>query len=454
MGSDLFSGKKVLIIGLGRFGGGLDSAKFAAGSGAEVIVTDIAGANELSESIGQLSDYKNIEYHLAGHVEQDFIDAEVVIVNPAVCNDNKFLGLARSNGATVTSQVCLFFDSCPATIVGITGSNGKSTTAALTAHLLSNAGWADNRKVWLSGNIGNEPLLMLLDEIGKNDIVVLELSSFQIEQLALENKAPQTALITNLLPNHLDRYGTFENYCAAKENIFINQKLNEDNPAVSIFNSEDKLTAQWLGRYSNDKGRRCLSYSVEDIPQEIESKFGLVGRCNLSNLAGAAAVAGLFGVENKDIERCVCDFASLPHRLELIAEHKGIKWYNDSKATTPESTIAALQGFDKSIVLIAGGYDKKLSFDELASVIAEKVKAVFLIGQTADKIKSSIKSESTNSPEIEICGSLEEAVNKAGSIAGRGDVVLFSPACASYDMFDNYRQRGESFIKLVNPYQY
>lgn len=432
-------------MGLGRFGGGVDSASFAASKGAKVVVTDLATENKLAESIEQLSSYHNIEFHLGEHNEEDFKTADIVITNPAVPLNNKFLDTARNNGVKVTSQVGLFFEYCPAVIVGITGSNGKSTTTALTAHLLKNSGISNKRKVWLSGNIGNEPLLMLLDEIIKDDIVVLELSSFQIEQLASENKAPQIALITNLLPNHLDRYGTFGNYCQAKENIFINQKLDENNPAVSIFNLEDKLTAQWFEKFKNDKGRRCLTCRADDVPDSIKENFTLAGRFNLSNLAAATAIAKLFGVKDTDIKKSIGNFKALPHRLELVTENNGIKWFNDSKATTPESTIAAIEAFDEPVILIAGGYDKKLPFDELGRVIAKKVKAAFLIGQTAENIKKTITKS-----DVTICGSLEEAVNSANRIATGGDVVLLSPACASFDMFENYQQRGEMFKQLVH----
>lgn len=439
--------KKVLIMGLGKFGGGVDSAKFAAVSGAQVLVTDLTDESQLAESIEQLGNYPQIEYHLGLHLTEDFQNADIVIANPAVPLDNKYLNIARANNALVTSQVGVFFNCCPAVIVGITGSNGKSTTTALTAHILKNANL--NRNIRLSGNIGNEPLLMLLDKIHKDDIVVLELSSFQIEQLAAEKKAPHIALVTNLLPNHLDRYGTFEKYCASKEHIFNYQKPDTGKPVISIFNAEDKITSLWFEKYKNDKHRQCLTYRTEEVTQDIKRNFKLAGRFNLSNLAAAISIAKLFDVKDSDIENCISDFKALPHRLELITTRAAspchIKWYNDSKATTPESTIAAVNAFDEPVILIAGGYDKKLPFDELGKVISQKVKHTFLFGHTAEKIKSAI----TNS-NVTICNSLEEAVNLAGQKASCGDVILFSPACASYDMFENYRQRGNRFIELVH----
>jgi UDP-N-acetylmuramoylalanine--D-glutamate ligase len=450
MNKNLLSGKIVLVMGLGRFGGGVDAAKFAAACGADVIVTDLAGPDELAGSLAQLKDYPNIEYHLGSHNEEDFEKASLVIVNPAVPPDNKFLKIAASCGSIVTSQIAVFFELCPATTVGTTGSNGKSTTAALAAHILRNAGIRNYGRVWFSGNIGNEPLLMLMDQIGPQDLVVLELSSFQIEQLAAENKAPQVALLTNLSPNHLDRYGTFEKYCAAKELLFANQQFRQNQPPVSIFNREDKIALELYEKYKNIPQRRCLTYGTDDLGDAVRRQFNLPGKCNLSNLAGAIAVATVFGVDQADAAACVGHFEALPHRLQLIIERNGVSWFNDSKATTPQAAVAALEAFDEPIVLIAGGYDKELSFDELAKVIAAKARAAVLIGDTAEKIKTAIE---TASPEgkitIAICKSLSDAVAVANRTARKGDVVLLSPACASFDMFDNYEQRGSEFVRLV-----
>lgn len=452
------SGKTVLVMGLGRFGGGLDSAKFAAACAADVIVTDLAQRDELADSLAQLKDYPNIEYHLGSHTEEDFEKADIVIANPAVPLDNKFLKLAAGCGNIVTSQIALFFELCPATTVGITGSNGKSTTAALTAHILRNSNKSNYGKVWLSGNIGNEPLLMLLEQIAPNDLVVLELSSFQIEQLAAENKAPQVALLTNLSPNHLDRYGTFERYCAAKELLFANQQSRQGLPAVSIFNREDKVAIELYEKYKNMPRRRCLTYGTDDLDETVCREFKLPGKSNLSNLAGALTVAAVFGVDQSGTAACLDQFEALPHRLQFITERNGVKWFNDSKATTPQAAIAALEAFDeptcsersRRIVLIAGGYDKELLFGEMARVIVEKASAVFLIGSTAEKIKTEIETASSEKNiTIEICESLSGAVASADKTARRGDVVLLSPACASFDMFDNYEQRGAEFIHLV-----
>ncbi len=456
MKKDFFAGNRVLVMGLGRFGGGVDATKFAYQAGADVTVTDLATAEQLSDSIRQLEEFPDIEYHLGSHEPADFEQADIVVVNPAVPNDNELVELARRENKFVTSQINIFFELCPATIIGITGSNGKSTTAALTAHLLragldSRLRGNDRRNVWLSGNIGNEPLLTVADQISDDDLVVLELSSFQLEQLAQIQSAPQVALLTNLTPNHLDRYGTFAAYCDAKENIFKFQQADENSPAVSIFNAGDKIGLEWFEKYKNDAGRTCIKFSTEDVGEEISKQFGLPGRANLANLAGAIAVAGYFGIKDEQIKACLSAFKPLPHRLELVAEKNGVKWYNDSKATTPESAIASVEAFEEPLIIIAGGYDKGIAFDKLGEKIAQKAKAAILIGHTAGKIGDAIsKTQDTRlKTQVKFVKSLAEAVSIAGQLAAEGDVVLLSPACASYDMFDNFEHRGREFVKLA-----
>jgi UDP-N-acetylmuramoylalanine--D-glutamate ligase len=463
-------------MGLGRFGGGVDVAEFASLAGAKVIVTDLAPAEKLSGSIKKLSEFSDIEFHLGSHEPADFEQADIVVANPAVPDDNEFLELARRNNKVVTSQISIFFELCPAKIIGITGANGKSTTAALTVHLLENA---VNEKVWLSGNIGNQPLLTALEKIKANDLVVLELSSFQLEQLAQIQKAPMIALLTNLTPNHLDRYGTFDRYCSAKENIFKFQNKGENLRAVSIFNAEDEISTEWFEKYKNDTGRLCIKFSTGDVSNEIRSIFPLPGRANLSNLAAAMAIARHFGVDDEQLKNCLPEFKALPHRLELVERINGVSWYNDSKATTPKSAIVALEAFEQPVIIIAGGYDKNLTFDEFGKTITEKAKIAILIGQTAPKIADAIwnarlslrakrsnpervaateqsevdgPSTSLNSvaaTHLELVDSFAEAVKLANKIAKPGDVVLLSPACASYDMFENFERRGNEFIRLV-----
>ena len=448
---DFIVGKSVLVMGLGQFGGGVDSAIFASEAGAKVTITDLADEKTLTESLEQLSKH-NVEYHLGGHHEEDFTKADIVIVNPAVPPDNRFVQIAHNANKTITSQIEIFFQLRACRTVGITGANGKSTTAALTAHLLT-AGvgqeGVDFDRVWLSGNIGNRPLLGMLEEMDTLDVVVLELSSFQLEQLWRIEKAPDVSVITNLTPNHLDRHGTFEAYCRAKENIFKFQKGCKDKPSVSIFNADDPITAEWFERYNKKPDRQCLTFKAADVPQALRQVFNLPGGANLSNLAAAIVVARELGVNDERMREAVGTFEALPHRLELVAEINGTRWFNDSIATTPASAIAALEAFEAPKIIIAGGYDKHLPFDELGHKIARKAKAAILIGKTAAKIAEAISAAGQTSVQVEFASSMAEAVDCANRFAQECDVVLLSPACASYDMFTNFQHRGKVFRTLV-----
>lgn len=444
-------GKRIVVMGLGRFGGGEDSAMFAVKSGGKVLATDLAKPQELANTLKQL-DGLPIEYRLGEHRMEDFTTAEVVIVNPAVPPNNKFIAAAQKAGAMITSQVELFFQLCPAPIVGITGSNGKSTTTSLIYHLLA-AGEGQKQaipynKVWLSGNIGNRPFLGMLENITSQDIVVLELSSFQLEQLSRIKAAPFVSIITNLTPNHLDRHGTFEGYCAAKEFIFSNQTLDTNNPCVSIFNAEDAVTCGWYEKYKTQPGRKSSLFSSDNVSKKFQDAYPLIGRANRSNLAAALKVVESFGVAEDRLIEAVKTFQSLPDRLQLVARINDIRWYNDSKSTTPVSTIAALDGIEEPKILIAGGYDKHIPFDELGKVIVARAKAVVLLGQTADSIQKAIENAG-GGVAIRRVTSMPEAVEVCRQLAVPGDVVLMSPACASWDMFENYQQRARVFAESV-----
>ena len=449
--ANILSGKRIVVMGLGRFGGGEDSAIFAVKSAGKVLVTDLAKPEELASTLKQLEGLP-IEYRLGEHRMEDFTTADIVIVNPAVPPSNKFIAAAQNAGAVITSQVELFFQLCPAPIVGITGSNGKSTTTSLIYHLLA-AGQGQKQtisynKVWLSGNIGNRPFLGMLEQITPQDIVVLELSSFQLEQLSRIKAAPFVSIITNLTPNHLDRHGTFEGYCAAKEFIFSNQAPNPHNPCVSIFNAEDAVTRGWYEKYKSQPGRKSSLFSSDNVSRKLLDAYPLIGRANRSNLAAALKVVEHFGVAEERLVEAVKTFQSLPDRLQLVAKINDIRWYNDSKSTTPVSTIAALDGIEEPKILIAGGYDKHIPFDELGKVIVARAKAVVLLGQTADAIQNAIESAG-GGVIIRRVATMPEAVKVCRQLAVPGDVVLMSPACASWDMFENYQQRARIFAEAV-----
>lgn len=427
-------------MGLGVFGGGVDTAKFAARYAKKVIVTDKGDEKKLAGSIKDLEQFKNIVFHIGGHQTADFTDSDVIIVNPAVDEANEYIDAAKSKNKLITSQMEIFFQLCPARIAAITGSNGKSTTTALTAHLLKNY---KSGNVWLSGNIGNRPLLETLEQIKSNDIVVLEISSFQLEQLVRIKKSPHVGCITNIAPNHLDRHKTMENYCTAKENILRFQNKGD----AAVLNQYDDKCLEWYEKYKNI-GRNCFLFDREKLDSRLTEVFKLPGKANRENLAAAVTIAHYFGLKDEDLIESVASFISLPHRLQLVGTVNGVRYYNDSIATTPESTVVGVEAFSEPKILIAGGYDKGLPFDEMAKKISGKLKALILIGVTADKIEQSIKKTGTI-PPIYRAKTLADAVNKAKELATSGDVVLMSPACASYDMFVNFVQRGNMFAHLV-----
>ncbi|MBL7106433.1 MAG: UDP-N-acetylmuramoyl-L-alanine--D-glutamate ligase [Phycisphaerae bacterium] len=451
MENNFWSGRKVLVMGLGRFGGGLDSAKFVACSGAEVTVTDIQNADDIAESLDGLSGFGGIKYHLGGHVEKDFEQADIVIVNPAVLKNNKYLKIAKENGAAVTTQINIFLEKCPALLIGITGSNGKSTTAALTYHILKGAEGnkgVSYRKAWLGGNIGDRPLLCVLDQIQTDDVVVLELSSFQTDYFDKTALSTHMALLTNLTPNHIDRHGSFQDYCEAKEKLFTYQRIDPERRCGCFFCRDDRIGTEWHNKYK--QLRECNFFCGDDLSDKIKKGFKLVGRANLNDLAGAAAIAKSLGINDEIIN--VSEFKPLSHRLEFVLEADGVRWYNDSKSTTPQSLCTAIESFDSPVILIAGGYDKGVSFDQMGAEIAKRCKTVILMGQTAKSIEKAI----VNAPDsagsnvrIHIAGDMAEAVCKARQDAEFGDCVVLSPGCASYDMFDNYQQRGAEFVRMI-----
>ena len=446
----LLRDQRIVVMGLGRFGGGVDAAIYAAQQGGRVLVTDLAEPETLAHSLQDLKGFPSIEYCLGTHAEEAFRNADVVVVNPAVPRDSRWL--AQAENAAITTQINLFLERCPATVIGITGSNGKSTTAALTAYLLESAaasGSVPYGAVWLGGNIGNRPLLRCLPQMNAEDVVVLELSSFQTEMLASPGMSTKIALITNLTPNHLDRHGTFEDYCAAKETLIRLQSGTESDPSVSLFCKEDAVGREWFEKYRSQQGRTVEGYCAADVPEPLRECFTLPGRANLNNLAGALAIVRCLGVAACQVEEGVATFRSLAHRLEAVAEQGKVRWYNDSIATTPESTMAALDALEAPKVLITGGYDKGMGFLDLGRHIVAQVKAVVLMGQTTGKIADAIAKAGGSPVKVERAASLVEAVNLAAQQAVPGDVVILSPACASYDMFANFEERGNEFRRLV-----
>jgi len=450
-------GKRVTVMGLGLFGGGLGVTRFLVRSGAKVTVTDSKSETDLRESVEPLRSLP-VTLKLGGHDERDFADADLVVVNPAVPETNPYLKLARA----LETEMNLFFKLCRSKkIMGVTGSNGKTTTTTLIGEILKK----HPRRSWIGGNIGIS-LLEKLPEIGPDDLVTLELSSFQLENLGVLRRSPNISVVLNLSPNHLDRHGTMENYIEAKRHIVAHQReedskiLNANDPVVRGFASASpSRVLQFSGRDAvnpgvavTSEGRTLELWDDGNYARiDISDRRALPGRFNEENMAAAAAATYAIDRGGWEGWRAFCEsafrkFPGVEHRLEFVAEKAGVKYYNDSKATDAEATIAALDTLPGPFVLILGGFDKKTPWETLARAVAGKpVRAVALMGQTAPAIEAALRAAS-RVPEIVRVAGLDEAVRVP---ARPGETVLLSPACASWDMFRNFTERGLQFKALV-----
>lgn len=431
------AGRCVVVMGLGRFGGGVGVTRWLAGQGCRVRVTDMAGPETLAESLAALEDL-DVDFALGGHDPSILDDADLLVVNPAVPDTAGLVVEARRRGVRLTTEINLFMTRCVAPVAGITGTAGKSTTTAMAA-----AAVETRFRVFMGGNIGLS-LLGELEAIGPGDRVILELSSFQLERLAWARLSPPVAAVTNLRPNHLDRHGTMDAYAAAKKNIFAFQRPDD----VLLLPAGDATLAGWAGEAPGRTG--C--FDLADV-EGVELK--LPGVHNRWNAAAALAVATRLGVERDAAVAGLEGFAGLPDRLERVGEAGGVRYYNDSKATTPEGVLAALESFEAGrVVAIVGGYDKKISLASMCRALAERCRAVVATGAVgaalAGEINSAARTSGTaDAPRVEFVGDFDAAVARAVALAEPGDAVLLSPGCASYGQFDNYRQRGRRFRELI-----
>lgn len=456
-----YRGRRVTVMGLGRFGGGVGAVRFLSGRGARVTVTDAAPEGQLAESLAELRGVDLAAVHLGGHVERDFREADLVVVNPAVPRGNPFLEIARQAGVPLSSEMNLFWRHQRGRTVGVTGSNGKSTTTALIHSILKAAGW----RVRLGGNIGRS-LLPEVDQIGPDDWSVLELSSFQLADLDRLQVSPDVAVVTNFSPNHLDWHGTLDEYRRAKQTILRWQRPD----SLALLNADDGDVTAWptaarTYRFGlTDCGPRgcCAATATLALFQDERRKLllplgewlALPGRHNLQNALAAACAALALGVNPAAVERGVRTYEPLPHRLQFVAEVAGRRFYNDSLATTPESTLVALDAFTQPIILLAGGYDKRVDLTAMAAAIAARCKAVALMGQTAAPLADLIAAHRRgDAPHIGRPHDFAQAFAWAVAQSAPGDVVLLSPGCASYDWFRNFADRGHQFTQHVRHFQ-
>ncbi len=449
--SPSFLNQRVTVMGLGGFGGGIGVVRFFAEQGANVLVTDLRSAEGLKDSLAQVDPAWPVTLHLGGHTEADFQEADLIVVSPAVPKESPYLRVAKNAGVPLTTEMNLFWERNRGRVIGITGSNGKSTTTALI-HAIFQAAESDSAantackhgRCWLGGNIGVS-LLPVVQQIQPEDWVILELSSFQLEDLAALQPRPEIAVVTNFSPNHLDRHGTIEAYRQAKQNLLRWQTPD----CVAVLNRRSEV-ANWPTTATRVLFDAC---DVSDRSLPLTKWLLLPGAHNLENAQAAVAVAQAAGISSEAIESGIRSFNGLPHRLEFVAEINGRRCYNDSKSTTPEATVLAVQAFDEPIVLLAGGYDKQIDLSAIADAAVRRCRAVALLGQTGPQLAALIETAARKAnlagPICRCFESLEPAVAWSLQVSESGDVVLLSPGCASYDWFQNYVERGEAFAKLT-----
>jgi UDP-N-acetylmuramoylalanine--D-glutamate ligase len=425
--------KRITVAGLGRFGGGIAVSQWLVHQGARILVTDQAKPEALQDSVKQLQGLP-IEFRLGKHREEDFTTADLVVASPAMPPASPFLQAARAKGVPVTSEIRLFVERCFARIVGVTGTKGKSTTTALLGQMLK-----QKHATHVGGNIGKS-LLFELPNIRKDDLVVLELSSFMLEYLAEAKWSPHVAVVTMIAADHLDRHGTKEAYVEAKLNLVRFQRHNDIVVLNATCPDRDMFARATMAKkvYFGLRDRRAFELKIP-------------GWHNQLNAQAAFAAAELLGVSWEDAQRAAAGFRGLPHRLALVHEHDGVRYFNDSIATIPEAAVAALTSFPpKSVIQIVGGYEKKLDMTAMCAALVEHAKAVLCIGQTGPAIASLMEqSPKVGAAACYSCGDLATAMTIARQTAAAGDVVLLSPGCASYDQFRNFEERGIEFARLA-----
>ncbi|HEY1679840.1 MAG TPA: UDP-N-acetylmuramoyl-L-alanine--D-glutamate ligase [Candidatus Sulfotelmatobacter sp.] len=447
------NGKRVLVVGLGK--SGVASALFLKKHGAKVAVSDTKSGDDLRNEIPVLLDH-GIDVETGGHGERTFRGQDLIVVSPGVPVDAPPLMQARSLGENVIGEIELAAQFLPGPIVAITGSNGKTTTTTLTGEILTAAEFP----TLVGGNIGT-PAISLAERAGKDTLIVLEVSSFQLE--TIQTFRPKVSVILNVTPDHLDRHRTFEAYVDAKARIFENQHagdftvLNADDSTSVSMATRTKAQVFWFSRQKEvqqgawvHEGK--ILFRDKSGQREIlqASEIPLKGAHNLENVLAAVCASALMGAAPEKIRQAVHDFKAVEHRLEFVAKINGVDYYNDSKATNVDATIKALESFPANIHLILGGKDKGSDYTVLNDLLRQRVKRVYTIGAAAAKIESQIVSSKNGGPEVVHAETLDNAIRKANAVAQPGDVVLLAPACASFDQFKNYEQRGKVFKGVVD----
>ena len=435
-------GRKIAVLGLGVSNRPL--VRMLLEFGCHVTGCDRTPRENLDEEVVELERMGCVLRLGQGYL--DDLDADLVFRTPGMHPGNPAIAALKARGAEVTSEMEVFFEVCPCRIIGVTGSDGKTTTTTLISEMLKAAGY----RVWLGGNIGT-PLLPLVRQMKKTDFAVVELSSFQLMDM---RRSPHVALITNLAPNHLDIHRDMEEYVEAKKNIYRFQSAGD----VLVVNADNTITAPLRGpgitkafsRAGRDTRVRLEGDTICRDGKAVLNRKDIVipGDHNVENyMAAIAAVEGL--VEDAVIRSVAGSFGGVEHRIELVRVKDGVRYYNDSIASSPSRTMAGLKSFPEKVLLIAGGYDKHIPYDALGPEICAHVKKLFLCGATAPQIRACVEACTGEKPEMVDCGRFEAAVRAAAAAAEPGDVVLMSPASASFDEFKNFMVRGNFFKKLI-----
>ncbi|MBI4036013.1 UDP-N-acetylmuramoyl-L-alanine--D-glutamate ligase [Candidatus Daviesbacteria bacterium] len=440
-----FKDKKILVFGLGLNQGGVGSALFFVKLGAEVKVTDLKTKEVLQPSLDQLKDFPNISYTLGEHKNEDIDWADLIIKNPAVKPGNQYIEYALKNGKQVETDMGIFLQSVlPSQIIGVTGTKGKSTTSSLIYEVLKAAG----RKVVFAGNIGKS-VLETIPFVDKDTLVVLEISSFQLEAFDAHKVSPKWAVITNITPDHLNYYKSMDEYIKAKKVIgkYQTEKdymlLKKDDPVTTNPSFLEGLKGQ------------IIYCSTEDLPQNFHPH--LLGQHNLGNIAAVYNLGKLFDINPDLLLKTLTNFKGIPFRMELIKDWDGVKIYNDTTATSPESGIQAIKALRShigsgklNIILVCGGMNKGMDYTEYAKEISKSVKKVFFLeGDSTDSILRSLQAEQNNLETFGPYNNLEQLLEDVKKVAKPGDTILFSPAATSFNLFQNEFDRGRKFNKAV-----
>lgn len=447
--------RKIAVIGLGV--SNVPLLEYLYKLGAKITVFDNRNIDDIDKNILDKITDRNIEFSFGNNNLSKLNGFDIIFRSPTCRPDVPELVAEAERGAIITSEIEMLMELCPSTIIGVTGSDGKTTTTSLIYEIVKKQGY----NCYLGGNIGI-PLFTKIEEMVPDDVVVLELSSFQLMNI---KTSPQIAVITNITPNHLDIHKSYEEYIEAKKNIFKYQNEN----GVVILNYDNEITRNCA---KEAKGKVMFFSKNHKLPDGVILDDGIIKICkdklrkhvlntkdlmlkgvhNYENAACAIATTdGISDMENQ-ID-AITNFKGVKHRLEFVREIDGVKWYNDSIGSSPTRTIAGLKSFNEKIVLIAGGYDKNLDYTPIAKPILENVSTLILLGQTATKIKNAVQEEAKKQgKKIDIyeCDTLEETVKTAKRLAEKGEVVLFSPASASFDMYKNFEERGDKFKAIVN----